>query len=157
MTLTRYVFLTPIIPEIMFIEIEELKTHLYGESIQAISGGDDTILTAAIDAAVGEARGYLAGYDRNAIFSATGGNRSPLLLVFIKDIAVWHYMTLCNAGTELSLRQDRYCRAIDWLRAVQKGAVSPDLPREEAADAGAGAGTASLIKFGSNPKREQHY
>lgn len=138
----------------MFVSLEEIKTHLYGESVLAISGEDDTILAAAIDAAVSEARGYLAGFDREAVFSATGEARNALLLVFVKDIAVWHYVNLCNAGTELKLRQDRYERAIDWLKAVQKGAVSPDLPRE---DTELQPGSGDLIIFGSNPKKEQHF
>ncbi|GHV10287.1 hypothetical protein FACS1894162_3570 [Bacteroidia bacterium] len=139
----------------MYITIDELKTHLYGENIHAISGDDDTILIAAIDASVSEARGYLAGFDRDAIFSATGEARNGLLLVFIKDIAVWHYINLCNAGTELKLRQDRYERAIDWLKAVQKGNVSPDLPK--ATDDDPNTPAVGAIIFGSNPKREQHF
>ncbi|MDR2765323.1 MAG: DUF1320 domain-containing protein, partial [Tannerella sp.] len=112
----------------MFISTDELKTHLYGENIQAISGSDETILAAALDGAVQEAKGYLAAYDRDAIFGASGTDRNALLLIFIKDIAVWHYINLCNAGVELRLRQDRYERAVAWLRAVQKGEVTPDLP-----------------------------
>jgi len=137
----------------MFLTINELKTHLYGENIKAISGGDDTILLAAIDAAISEARGYLAGFDRDAIFTAAAGDRNALLLVFVKDIAVWHYINLCNAGTELELRKERYDRAIDWLKAVQKGYVTPDLPKESTET----GGSTGLVIFGSNRKREQHY
>lgn len=137
----------------MFISNQELKTHLYGESVEAITDGDDTILTAAVDGAVVEAKGYLAAFDRTAIFEATGSSRNPLLLIFIKDIAVWHFINLCNAGTDLKLRQDRYERAINWLKAIQKGDVSPDFPT----DAGAGGEGAGIIKFGSNPKKIQHF
>jgi phage gp36-like protein len=138
----------------MFLTVEELKTHLYHESINVISGEDDTIPTAAIDAAVSEARGYLAAFDRDRIFESEGSERNALLLLFIKDMAVWHFVNLCNAGTELSLRQDRYDRAVDWLKAVQKGNVSPDLPIVENTD---GSNSIGIIKFGSNPKREQHF
>jgi phage gp36-like protein len=138
----------------MFVTIEEIKTHLYGESISAISGTDDTILTAAIDAAIAEARGYLAGYNRDAIFSAEGTARNALLLVFIKDIAVWHYINLSNAGTEMDLRLNRYERAVSWLKGVQKGDITPDLP----GSAGEGGeGIVAPVIFGSNPKREQHF
>jgi phage gp36-like protein len=138
----------------MFVTVEELKTHLYGDSISAISGTDDTIPTAAIDAAISEARGYLAGYSRNAIFSAEGPARNALLLVFVKDIAVWHYINLSNAGTELELRLKRYERAISWLKGVQKGDITPDLP---SADSEGGQGITAPVIFGSNPKREQHF
>jgi len=141
----------------MFVSIEEIKTHLYGEQTDAISGADTTILTDALLGAEQEARGYLAAYDRDAIFGATGDDRNPLLLIFVKDIAVWHYVNLSNAGTELRLRQDRYERAVAWLRAVQKGEITPDLPPIDDGDGDPATNTSALIKFGSNPKREQHY
>lgn len=137
-----------------FLSPEELKTHLYAENINVISRDDETILQAAIDAACQEAKSYLAAYDTAQIFAAVGSNRNALLLIFVKDISVWHFINLCNAGTELQLRQDRYERAIDWLKAVQKGDVSPDLPKiiDES-----GNPKNRIITFGSNPKKNQHF
>lgn len=138
----------------MFLTTEELTTHLYAENLETITGGDDAILAAAIDGAVAEAKGYLAAFDRDAIFAAVGSERNALLLIFVKDIAVWHFINLSNAGVSLELRQHRYDRAVAWLKAVQKGDISPDLP--EAKD-NTGSATAGVIKFGSNPKRGQHF
>jgi phage gp36-like protein len=135
-----------------FLTISELKTHLYNENVEVISRNDDTIVQAAIDAALAEAKGYLTAYDVSAVFTATGSNRNALLLTFVKDIATWHFLVLCNAGVELELRQDRYERAINWLKAVQKGDVSADLPADTSDDAVSG-----VIIFGSNTKREQHF
>lgn len=137
-----------------FLTSEELKTHLYAENINVISRDDETILQAAIDAACQEAKSYLAAYNTTEIFADSGPDRNALLLIFIKDIAVWHFINLCNAGTELQLRQDRYERAIDWLKAVQRGDVSPDLPKviDES-----GLEKNGIITFGSNPKKEQHF
>lgn len=137
-----------------FITAEELKTHLYSDNVDLISGGDDTIIEAAIDGAIQESKGYLGAYDKTAIFDATGTDRNSLLLIFVKDIAVWHFLNLSNAGTELDLRQSRYERAIDWHKAVQKGQVTPDLPK--ATDT-TGANSADLITFGSNQQRNQHF
>lgn len=139
-----------------FITPEELKTHLYRENVDVISREDDTIITAAIDASIQEAWGYLGSYDRDRIFSAKGDGRNPLLLIFVKDIAVWHFINLCNAGTELELRQDRYDRAISWLRQVQKGEVTPCLPVIDN-DGDGKPDTAGQYMFGSNPKRSQHF
>lgn len=133
----------------------ELSTHLYGENIEVITRGDDTLITAAIDAAVQEAKGYLGAYDKTAIFAAVGENRNALLLTFVKDIAAWHLVNLCNAGTEMQLRQDRYERAVSWLKEVQKGNVTPDLP--EATSTETGDPLTYPIAFGSNDKRNQHY
>jgi Protein of unknown function (DUF1320). len=130
-----------------------MKTHLYAENISVIQRDDDTILTAAIQGAIVEAKGYLKAYDLDKVFSMSGEERNPLLLIFVKDIATWHFLVLCNAGHELKLRQDRYDRAIAWLRGVQKGDIDPDLPVKDNEN---GQGT-GIIKFGSNPKRGQHF
>lgn len=139
-----------------FLTPQELETHLYKENIDVISRDDETILTAAIDAAQQEASGYLGAYDKQAIFEARGVKRNALLLIFIKDIAVWHFINLCNAGTDLQLRQDRYERAVSWLRQVQKGEVTPDLPKPDA-DGDGNPDTAGSFIYGSNPKRNQHF
>jgi phage gp36-like protein len=137
-----------------YLTIDELGTHLYEENIEVITRGDDTMTQAAIDAAISEAKGYLAAYDRIAIFGAAGDSRNPLLLTFVKDIAAWHLINLCNAGTEFKIRQDRYDRAVNWLKEVQKGTVQPDLPALEDDE---GINIAAPVRFGSNEKREQHF
>lgn len=136
-----------------FLTITELKTHLYDENVEVISRGDATIPQSAIDAALAEAKGYLGAYNTDLIFARTGSSRNALLLLFVKDIAAWHFLVLCNAGVELQLRQDRYERAISWLKAVQKGDVAPDLPAAQNDD-GDNIGT---ITYGSNDKRNNHF
>lgn len=136
-----------------FITIEDLRTHYYDEHANIITRDDDTIITAAIDGAIQEAKGYLGAYDREAVFAKVAEERNALLLIFVKDIAVWHFINLSNAGTELSLRENRYNRAIDWLKSVQRGDVSPDLPKKEED----GKPTGGNIIFGSNAKKNQHF
>lgn len=139
-----------------FITPKELETHLYKENIEAISREDGTILTAAIDAAIEEAYGYLGAYDRKRIFSTTGSRRNPLLLIFVKDIAVWHFVNLCNAGCDLELREKRYDRAVAWLRQVQKGETTANLPVIDN-DGDGKPDTAGEYIYGSNPRRNQHF
>lgn len=140
----------------MFLSITELESHLYRESIDVISREDTAPILAAIDAAIAEAEGYLGAYDRKRIFSAEGDERNPLLLLMVKDIAVWHFVNLCNAGVELDLREKRYDRAIEWLRGVQRGEIKPTLPIIDADNDGK-PDTAGEYIFGSNPKRNQHF
>ncbi len=141
-----------------YLTIQELNTHLHDELVETITRGDETIAQAAIDAAMAEAKGYLARFDCARIFSASGSKRNQLLLIFIKDIAIWHLINLCNAGTELQFRQDRYERAIDWLKAVQRGDVSPDLPIRESEEGEKQKDSPiGPIAYGSNPKRCQHF
>ncbi len=139
----------------MYLSPSELSSHLYRESLDTISREDEAPILAAIDAAIAEARGYLTAYDTAALFSATGEERNALLLLFVKDIAVWHFVNLCNAGTDLDLREKRYDRAISWLRQVQKGEVVPDFPILDKDEDGKPDGAGAYI-YGSNPKRTQH-
>ena len=140
-----------------FITPEELKTHLYQENIDVIARNDETILIAAIDSAIAEAYGYLGSYDREKIFNATGDERNALLLTFCKDMAVWHFISLCNAGADMQLRQDRYDRAVSWLKAVQKSEIKPNLPVVDDSNNDGNPDGAKEYIFGSNPKRTQHF
>ena len=137
----------------MFITKEELKTHMKVGSIDAITGGDDTIITAAIDGASAEAKGYLSDFDTTAMFAATGTSRHPLLLTFVKDIAVWHLVALSNYAADVKLRESRYNRAVEWLKGVQKKDIVPDFPAKVDTE----GATVSPIKFSSNPQRSQHF
>lgn len=136
----------------MFIAKDELKTHMSIDNIDVITGNDDTIVESAIDSAVSEAKGYLNDFDIDAIFSATGASRNTLLLTFIKDIAVWHFMTLSNYQADVEFRKTRYERAIAWLKSVMKGDVVPDLPKRVTSD-----DKPARIIWGSNPKKGLHF
>ena len=140
-----------------FLTPTELGTHLYHENIEIIERQDKTILTAAIDTAIAEAYGYLGAYDREKIFAAEGATRNALLLTFVKDIAVWHFICLCNAGVDLQLRHDRYDRAIAWLKAVQRSEVTPNLPILDNTDNDGKPNGIGDYLYGSNPKRTQHF
>lgn len=126
---------------------EELTTHLRSESIASIIRDDDALAKSAIDSAISEAKGYLSRFDTNAIFSATGSDRNELLLTFVKDISIWHLVNIVNPNIEMKLRQDRYERAVDWLKDVQKGRVEPDLPKAKDVDT-------SLTQYGSIEKNQ---
>ena len=140
-----------------FLTTSELTTHLYHENIEVIARQDDTILMAAIDAAIAEAYGYLGANDREKIFKAEDRERNALLLTFVKDIAVWHFICLSNAGVDLQLRQDRYERAISWLKAVQRSEIKPNLPLADDKDGDGTTDGVGEYVYGSNPKRNQHF
>lgn len=140
-----------------YLELEELYTHIYEENANTISRGDDAIPLAAIDAAISEAKSYLGGFDTGRIFAARGNQRDALLLVFVKDIAAWHFVNLGNAGVDMELREKRYDRAVEWLKAVQRGNVTPDLPEKQEGSTTSGEVTIGPIVFGSNRKRDNHF
>jgi phage gp36-like protein len=142
---------------IMYLTAAEITSHLYGEVSNEISRNNAALLQDSINAAVAEARGYLTAYDLTAIFSATGDNRNPILLLYIKDISVWHFIQLANPGVDLVLRQDRYEKAIKWLDKVQRGQTNPDLPLPTAPVDETSGSVQNFLKWGSNPKRQNNY
>lgn len=137
-----------------YLEPADIKTHLYGAVVDEISREDETILQDAITAGIGEAEGYLNAYDILTIFSATGAARHPTLLLYTKDIAVWHYIQLANPAVEMELRKYRYEQAIEWLGKVQSGKTNPSLPYPAEPPA---AEANNYIKYGGFDKRNNNF
>lgn len=100
---------------------------------------DPQIIEICEDRAVAEMRGYLnKTYDCDKIFSAEGGDRNALILMFALDITVYHIFCQHNPYKMSKIRQDRYDRAIEWLKGVMTGDITidgaPRLPEEDVAD-----------------------
>lgn len=137
-----------------FLTIAEMKAYLYEENVDVITRDDDTIVQAAIDTAMGEAKGYLGNYDRAVIFAQQAANRNALLLTMCKDLAAFHIVKLSAAGVNYEYRKQVYDRAVQWFKDVQKGNILPDLPTLNTED---GQPLTAGIRYGSNPKRVQHF
>lgn len=135
---------------------QDLNTHIYGELVDAISRDDETIMLSAIAAAEQQAKGYLGRYDIAILFGATGSDRDPLLLMYIKDLAAWHFITLANANIDMAVRKSRFDDAIAELKAIQAGKVYhenwpipvPDEGNENEND---------IFQISSAPKRPTRY
>lgn len=114
----------------MFLTATELSSHLYPEVQQEISRStsDTTLAESAIAAAIAEVGSYLTHYDVTAIFAAVTTARNAIILMYTKDVAVWHFINLCNASVEWEMRESRYKMAIRFLEKVQKGTANPNLP-----------------------------
>lgn len=100
---------------------------------------DPQIIEICEDRAISEMRGYLnKTYDCDKIFSAEGEARNPLILMFAIDITVYHIFCQHNPYKIAKIRQDRYDRAIEWLKGVMAGDVTIDgaplLPDGDLAD-----------------------
>lgn len=121
-----------------FIDTTDYDATIHREILDALLRADaDTydpqIVEICEDRAIAQMRSYLAKqYDCDAIFGARGGERHPLILMFAIDIAVYHIFCQHNPYKISKIRQDRYDRAIDWLRAVMDGDLTvedaPTLP-----------------------------
>lgn len=139
----------------MYISSQEIKTHLYDEQIVSIAEGDISKLLKAINVAIAEVRGYLTSrYAIDQELAKTGDDRNELVMLWTKDIAVWHFVNICNVSTSLELRAKRRDDAIAQLTKVQKGNFDIDLPKRT--DDSGKELNATPFSIGSNPRRDSH-
>ena len=88
---------------------------------------DAAIVEICEDRAISEMRSYMnKTYDCDAIFSAEGDKRHPLILMFAIDISVYHIFCQHNPFKLSKVREDRYKRAIEWLKGIMKGDITVD-------------------------------
>lgn len=136
-----------------FIEMSDYPASIHMEILDALVRQDDTLIEVCEDQAIAEMRGYLSGrYDCDKIFSATGDQRNQLVLMYAKDITLYHVFCIHNPQKISKIRIDRYERAIEWLKGVSKYQISVEgLPLIENSE------TDSPFRMKSNPKRINHY
>ena len=137
-----------------FINISDYPSTIRTEFVVRVVGDDENILEIVENQAISEMKGYLsARYDCDKAFSKTGDDRHDLLLMFAKDIAIYHLCSI-REGLMTQNRIDRYERAVEWLKGVQKGEVTIEgLDRVEE-ETGA---LSSEFQMRSDKKRENHF
>ena len=139
-----------------FLTKDDLVSHIKAEVIDFITESDDTVVGEAIAAAIEEAKGYLSDYDIDTIFTATGTDRNPIVLLYTKDIAVWHFINLANPNIEISFRETRYNLAIEWLEKVQSRKTNPAIPLRPSLPDGSPFQW-DMVRAGSNTARRGSY
>ncbi|MDO7877367.1 DUF1320 family protein [Hymenobacter sp. ASUV-10] len=96
-----------------------------------LTDGSDPLLQAAALAAQSEMESYLRGrFDVEAIFTRTGEERSPVVVMYLVDMALYHLHSRQNPRNVPQIRQDRYDNALNWLKMARKGTISTGLPLE---------------------------
>lgn len=110
-----------------FLTIAQMKTHIYPGVQNAITNFDDSIAQDAIDAAIEEAKGYCSRYDTAALFDGLASNWKPnaMLLNWVKAIAKWHFINLCNTNVDYDDAALRYEQASKKLGEIQSGKLIP--------------------------------
>lgn len=138
-----------------FITKEDYDSTLHAEILDALTRNDETIIEQCENDAIAEMKGYLsARYDVDAIFAKTGNDRNALVLMYAKDIAVYHMFCVHNPYKMSGVRKDRYERAMEWLKGVAQGnlqiADAPLLPSDERRQR-------SNFSIVANPLKPTHY
>lgn len=79
---------------------------------------------------------------------APGDTRYPVILMYLKDMALYHIHSNISPQNIPKLREDRYNKAMEWLKMVIKDQANPDLPVLPGRESG-------IFKIGSRPKVSQ--
>lgn len=138
----------------IYLDVETGKHYKWLTNAYAETPYQDNMLV-AISAAIAEAKGYLRAYDVVKIFEDVEEiDRNPILLLYTKDCAVWHYIQLANPAVDMSLRLTRYEKAIEWFKMVQSGKTNPDLPYPQLTPPDE---PSNYMKWGSIPKRNNNF
>ncbi|MBK8847304.1 MAG: DUF1320 family protein [Bacteroidetes bacterium] len=131
-----------------FIEKADFNTIIPASNLDFITGNDDDILLEMADEAVEEMKSYLAErYAVSEIFAASGGDRNKTLLMYGKDIALYHLFSRRHQYRIPEIRAKRYDAAVKWLKNVQQQIINPTLLQS--------SGIKTIIG-GGNIKRENH-
>ena len=138
-----------------FINIEDYDARIHREILDALVRNDEAIVEILEDQSISLMRSYLNNrYDCDAIFSATGTDRNSLILMMALDITVYNIFCVHNPQKISQITKDRYDRAIEWLKQVNRGQTNIDgaplLSSKELA-------TNSRYLTRSNYKRVNHY
>ena len=137
-----------------FLTQQEMKSVIRDNKVTHISDNDATLVLTSINTAITEAKSRLTAnhkkawmdgrlrYDVDAIFSATGADRNPLILEITKVIALWWLIMRCNAGVHYEVVRDRYAAAVEYLRDLATGEANdgtlPLLPDDTSPSADGG-------------------
>lgn len=128
-----------------FLVKTDFKYSIDLSALDALTGADDTIWQELSDEAANEMISYLISrYDAKVIFQATGTARDKTIVMYCKDLALFHLYSRRTLGTIPQIRIDRYNNALQWLRDVSERKINPD---------GFPTGTSAFVKYGSNEKR----
>ena len=137
---------------------DELNTHLYGENVDEVTRGDDTIATNAIDTAIAEAKSKLSRFNLNKLFDPayTGYVADVNLKNKVKDMACYHLITLCNSNIDYEVKKERYEFALQWLKDVRDGKEDPDGWPYKDDDADTDYPEGNVTSMYTNPPRRNH-
>lgn len=112
-----------------FLTLEDLKMVVDDDTLEVISQSDENNLTIAEKEAIEEISGYLRSrFDTQKAFSLAGENRNQQLVMITADIMLYHCTAWLPKRLGYDIREIRYNNWIEWLKSVQEGKITPDLP-----------------------------
>ena len=136
-----------------------------------VTDGSTTLLTSAGLTAQSEMESYLRGrFDVDKVFTAPNAvpasgstpavpdQRSPVVVMYLVDMALYHLHSRQNPRNVPQIRQDRYDQAISWLKMARRGELSVGLPLEPTTNPDGTPDADNILpRGGSLPKQTNGY
>lgn len=139
----------------MFITDEDYRVVIGETALKAIAGVSPENRRNAEREAIEEMASYLRPrYDLEAVFSATGEQRNPMVVMYAVDIALYHLSASMAQRLGSEVRKERYERAIKWLEGVAKGLLVPDLPTPNSTSTN---GKPATFRYGTQKKLNHNW
>lgn len=134
-----------------FIEKTDFPANVHADILEALTRGNDDVITDNAERTVDEMKAYLNGrYDTTAIFAATGASRNKFLLRIGTTITLYYIYLVHNPRKLHQSLVNEYEHAIEILEKIQKGTVNPEgLPVPDTGDDNSGNG--APVQWGSFP------
>ena len=135
-----------------FIEKTDFPASVHDDILNALTKGNDVVITDNVDRTIDEMRAYLNGrYDNDLIFSRTGNERNKFLLRIGVTISKYYIYLVHNPRKMVQSTIDEYNRAIEQLQEIQRGKLNPEgLPTPAQNDPNATSGNGFPLQWGSN-------
>ena len=139
-----------------FLSTDDFKAVCDPQTLNVIDQADPQNLDRAECYAIEEVSSYLrTRYDVAATFSMSGQQRNGYLVMIVADVALYHLVAWLPKRIGFDIRETRYKQAIEWLKDVQAGKASPDLPTPT--DPTTGQETSQPVRYGGWNKSEYQY
>jgi phage gp36-like protein len=118
-----------------FLTDNDFQKQIQEDILDRVIDDDDSILYSAELATIAEMQSYLrARYDVVNIYNKIGTQRNALIVMYSVDILLYHIHSRIAPEQIPDIRLQRYERAIEWLKMVSNGELSPDLPLLQVGD-----------------------
>lgn len=139
-----------------FLTIDDFKAVCDSNTLAVTNQQDTTNLERGVCYAIEEVSGYLRSrYDVATAFAKIGDQRNQQLVMITCDIALYHLIAWLPKRIGFEIRDIRYKNAISWLKDVQSGKASPNLPTLTDSTTGEDIGTP--VRYGGWEKSKYDY
>ena len=112
-----------------FLTKDDFKAVCDNQTLDVIGQSDDGNLARAEQYAIEEISSYLRSrYNIGSAYDKRGDERNRYLVMITCDVALYHLVAWLPKRIGFEIRETRYKSAIAWLKDVQAGKATPDIP-----------------------------